>query len=281
MEGDAIDSWKADQLDKLNERVDDGYLETEEIHWRKFESAFKDAFTNTNEKAEAYQELTRLKQGDNLDTFITEFKRLVGIAKIDKDSHGVIELFKGGLKSGLTRAIISSQGFNPLNPWPTLDEWIKAAQAQHIKWKMALQFSQQKDQKHQALYKVLGIRKPPNGGGRHTTSQGGDAMDVNAVRTNSLTDNQRDALMKANKCFYCQKPGHRAKDCYKKKRDQGNLPPAQVNAAEETPRLTKDSRLTSKQLAELIKENVDELDVDFKLGLVEDILPQDFLQARN
>ena len=122
MEGDAIDSWKADQLDKLHEHLNDGYLETDEYNWREFEVAFKDAFTNTNKKAKAYQELTRLKQGDSLDTFITEFKRLVGIAKVDKDSHGVIELFKGGLKSGLARAIITSQGFDPLNPWPTLAE---------------------------------------------------------------------------------------------------------------------------------------------------------------
>ena len=155
MEGDAIDSWKADQLDKLNNCIDNGYLELEEIHWREFEVAFKDAFTNTNEKAEAYQELTCLKQGDSLDIFITEFKHLVGIAKVDKDSHGVIELFKGGPKSGLARAIITSQGFDSLNPWPTLAEWIKAAHEQHIKWKMVQQFSQQKDQRRQGLYKLL------------------------------------------------------------------------------------------------------------------------------
>ena len=77
MEGDAIDSWKANQLDKLHECLDDGYLETDEYNWKEFERAFKDAFTNTNEKAEAYQELTCLKQGDNLDTFVTKFKCLI------------------------------------------------------------------------------------------------------------------------------------------------------------------------------------------------------------
>ena len=218
MEGDTIDSWKADQLDKLNNRIDDGYLESEEIHWREFEVAFKDAFTNTNEKAEVYQELMRLKQGDSLDTFITEFKHLVGIAKVDKDSHGVIELFKGGLKSGLAKAIITSQGFDPLNLWPTLAEWIKAAHEQHIKWKMAQQYSQQRDQKRQGLYRAFGIRKSPNGQ-RRTTSQGGDAMDIDATRTGNLTEAQKADLMKNNPCFYCQKKGHRAKECYSKKRD--------------------------------------------------------------
>ena len=82
---------------------------------------------------------------------------IISLAKIDKDSHGVIELFKGGLKGGLAKAIIASQGFDPLNPWPTLDEWIKAAHEQHIKWKMGQQFNQQKDQRHQGLYKAFGI----------------------------------------------------------------------------------------------------------------------------
>ena len=207
MEGDAIDSWKADQLDKLHERLDDGYLETDEYNWKEFERAFKDAFTNTNEKAKAYQELTCLKQGDNLDTFVTEFKHLVSLAKVDKDSHGVIELFKGELKGRLAKAIITSQGFDPLNPWSTLDEWIKAAHEQHIKWKMAQQFNQQKDQRCQGLYKAFGIWKPPNGQHR-TTSQGGDAMDIDAARTSNLSDAQKADLMKNNQCFYCQKKGH-------------------------------------------------------------------------
>jgi Retrotransposon gag protein len=277
MEGDTIDSWKADQLDKLQERLDDGYLETDEYLWRKFEEAFKDAFTNTNEKAEAYQELTRLKQGDNLDTFITEFKRLVGLAKIDKDSHGVIELFKGGLKSGLTRAIITSQGFDPLNPWTTLDEWIKAAHAQHIKWKMSQQFNQQKDQRRQGLYKAFGLRKPANGQ-RRTTSQGGDAMDVDAIRTGNLTEAQKAEFMKNNQCFYCQKKGHRAKECYSKKRDaqeRSNKPGSSTSQINNT----STPNMDSEEITKYLKENMGIFDEETKLSIVESLIPQDFVQS--
>ena len=122
IEGDTIDSWKGDQLEKLNDCVTGGYLETDKTHWDEFKEAFKKAFTNTNEKVEAYQELTCLKQGDNLNTFITEFKCLVKLTGINTDSHGAIELFKGGLKSGLTKSIIGLPGFDPLHPWPTLKQ---------------------------------------------------------------------------------------------------------------------------------------------------------------
>jgi hypothetical protein len=91
-------------------------VETDEVHWMTFEREFKDAFTNTNAKAEAYQQLMCLKHGNNLDNFIAQFQKLIEEAGIHQDSHGVIELFKNGLKSGLTQAIIGSQHFDPLNP---------------------------------------------------------------------------------------------------------------------------------------------------------------------
>ena len=277
MEGDTIDSWKADQLDKLHEHLDDGYLETDEYNWRKFKEAFKDAFTNTNEKAEAYQELTCLKQGDNLDTFVTEFKRLISLAKVDKDSHGVIELFKGGLKGGLAKAIITSQGFDPLNPWPTLDEWIKAAHEQHIKWKMAQQFNQQKDQRRQVLYKAFGIRKSPNGQ-RRTTSQGGDAMDIDAARTSNLTDTQKANLMKNNQCFYCQKKGHYTKECYSKKRDTQEQS-SKTSSSTSQINNTSTPNMNSEEITTYLKENMGIFDEETKLSIVESLMPQDFVQS--
>jgi len=277
IEGDNVDSWKGDQLEKLNNRVAGGYVEADETHWTQFEDAFKKAFTNTNEKAEAYQELTRLKQGESLDTFITEFKRLVGLAGIDADSHGVIELFKNALKSGLTKAIIGSHTFDPLNPWPTLEQWITAAHAQHIKWKMSQQFGQARDQKRQALYKAFGVKRSSNGG-RRTTSQGGDAMDVDAAIVTNVTEAQKAELMKNNQCFYCQKRGHRAKECFKKKRDNqersnSSRTPSQINNTKDGPAMTKED------IVSFLKQNMDTIDEDTRLSIADSLLPSDFVQA--
>ena len=278
IEGDAIDSWKGDQLERLNDCVARGYIESDKTHWDEFEEAFKKVFTNTNEKSEAYQELTCLKQGDNLNTFITEFKCLVKLAGIDTDSHGVIELFKGGLKSGLTKSIIGSPGFDPLNPWPTLEQWITAAHAQHIKWKMMQQYNQVKDNKRKALYKAFRINRKQPGGGQCITSQGGDAMDINAVTTTNITEAQKAELMKNNQCFYCQKKGHRAKDCFKKKHDNQersntSRTSGQINNTKSTPDMTKE------EIVSFLKENMDTINEDTCLSIADSLIPSDFVQA--
>jgi len=279
IEGDNVNSWKESQLKKLEDRVAAGTLESDEAHWTIFEREFKDAFTNTNAKAEAYQQLTRLKHGDNLDTFIAQFKKLIEEAGVDQDSHGVIELFKNGLKPGLTQAIIGSQHFNPINPWDVLDRWIQEALAQHIKWKMKQQYSQ-RNQLRQNLYTAFKVKGGRGGNGKRlTTSQGGDAMDLDAIRTNNLTEAQKTELMKENKCFYCQKPGHQAKACFKKKCDQAGRT-SSANATSSTPTNSTSSQpFDIKAFGEALKEHGPNLDEDAKLNMVEMLLPGGFVQA--
>ena len=96
-------------------------LETDEDLWTDLLKDFKEAFTNTNIKSDAYTELKQLKQGKSLDKYIAEFKRLVHLAEIPIDNHGIIEQFKEGLKSGLTKAIIASHDYDPAVTW-TFDE---------------------------------------------------------------------------------------------------------------------------------------------------------------
>ena len=64
-------------MEELQRHITRGTTDTAEIHWTTFEQAFKDTFYNVNIKAEAYQKLESLKMKDNLDYFISEFKRLV------------------------------------------------------------------------------------------------------------------------------------------------------------------------------------------------------------
>jgi len=95
-------------MTELQTCITRGTMDTDEVHWTTFKQVFKDTFYNTNIKAEAYQKLENLKMKDNLDIFISEFKRLVTASGIDINSHGIIHLFKKGLANSLTTAIINS-----------------------------------------------------------------------------------------------------------------------------------------------------------------------------
>ena len=117
MQGPMMEPWKEEQMVKLEAQIAGGTVDTEEIHWTKFKQAFKDSFTNTNREQEAFNQLIRLKYGsDGLDVFISEFKRLATIARVQLDDHGTIYHFKQGLKTGLMQAIIASNAYVPSNP---------------------------------------------------------------------------------------------------------------------------------------------------------------------
>jgi hypothetical protein len=187
------------------------------------------------------------------------------------DECGTIEIFKAGLKNGLMKAIIGSPHFDPLQPWDTFDCWVREAHAQHLKWKMGLQSSAKSPkQVKQALYHAL----KKKGNNQRTTSQGGNAIDINTACIGNLIEAQKANLIKENKCFYCQKTGHRANVCYKKKQDKGeNATTVQVNTA--------DANNTQTEAAKTMDRIVGKMTDKEKLKLVKDLLPKDFLQGTN
>jgi len=113
MDGPLVDAWKEEQIHKLQEAMDDGAQETDEDLWDSFMERFKSAFTNQNQKEEAYQKLCKLKQGENLDDFFAKFKQLANKAGVPLDDKGTIETLKHGMNQPLTRAVIQSPDFNP------------------------------------------------------------------------------------------------------------------------------------------------------------------------
>jgi len=150
-----VDPWKEQQMTELQARIARGTADTEEAHWMTFKQAFKDTFYNTNIKAEAYQKLENLKMKDNLDVFISEFKRLVTALGIDINSHGIIHLFKKGLAGSLTTAIINSQNYDPRNPWATFQPWEDAAHACNLRWKHTQEY---RTGLCQGYYTALGMK---------------------------------------------------------------------------------------------------------------------------
>jgi len=109
-----------------------------------------------------------------------------------------------------------------------------------------------------------------------------EAAKIDAAHTNNLTNQQKATLMQENKCFYCKKVGHRAKDCYKKQCDRGRPPSSSLVNAATTP---SDSIYTLpfdlQQFGEGLKKHGPNLDDDAKLDLIDFLLPKDFVQGPN
>ena len=77
-------------------------------------------------------------------------------------------------------------------------EWEKNAHECHLKWVHGQEFKKQNDQRHQGLYQALGVKQRSGGHpnqGRRTTSQGGNTMDIDAMRGPELSDKQKVELM--------------------------------------------------------------------------------------
>jgi len=289
MDGPLVDPWKEEQMHKLQEAMDDGAQETDEDLWDSFIERFKLAFTNQNQREEAYQKLCKLKQGESLDDFFAKFKQLAHEAGVPLDDKGTIETLKHGMNQPLTRAVIQSPNFNPNAeiPW-TFKKWEDQARMSHQKWLAAAQFSQQK----QGLYRAFGLTPKSNQGrnnqyGRNrtsrprTTSQGGHAMDVDANRMGQThSDAKKQQLMNENKCFYCKIKGHQARVCHKKLADcaksgktTDNNPP--------TVRGQGPIDMTPDDISSFLMEHMSLLDKDTKLSIIESLMPKDFPQAQN
>jgi len=221
MDGSLVDAWKEEQMHKLQEAMDDRAQETDKDLWDSFIERFKMAFTNQNQKEEAYQRLCKLKQGENLDDFFAKFKQLAHEAGVPLDDKGTIETLKHTMKPPLTRAIIHSPSFDPNTqiPW-TFKKWEEQARKSHQQWLATSQFSQQKA----GLYKAFRLTPKQNQGkgnqyGRNRTSGPctTSAMDVDTSRMGQThSDAKKKQLMDKNKCFYCEIRGHQAHICHKK-----------------------------------------------------------------
>ena len=286
MQGPMMEPWKEEQMTNLEAHITEGTADTEEIHWTKFEQAFKDSFTNTNRKQEAFNKLIKLKHGPNsLNIFISKFKRLATAAGVQLDDHGTIYHFKQGLRSGLMQAIITSNAYVPSNPWTTFAEWEKNACDCHLKWVHGQEFKRQNNQRRQGLYQALGIKQRSGGHpnqGCHTTSQGGNAMDIDAMRGPELSDKQKAELMATRACFYCFKIGYQAKDCHKKLADHAR---SSRRAADNLTHTNAQDKpipdITPSDIAQFLKDNVNTIDDETKLSIVEKILLMGFLMGPN
>jgi hypothetical protein len=114
IKGPLVDDWAYDMADQLSIKVEGNpttgdpptHAENDPALWEWFARAFRDAFTDSTKKQDAYSCLTKMELDvDKVDSSITLFKRLIREAGWGPDAEGTIKLFQDILPVGLHRVI--------------------------------------------------------------------------------------------------------------------------------------------------------------------------------
>jgi len=110
-------------------------------------------------------------------------------------------------------------------------------------------------------------------------------MDVDAIAIQGpdLSNTQKSEYMATNKCFYCAKIGHRAKDCRKKQADQNQSNGWAAVTHTETTKApnTTTFDMTPDDIANFLKDNINTINPNTKLSIVEKILLTGFPTGPN
>ena len=251
MRGPLINDWVDQQEKKLARRIDTSttnwVVETNEILWTEFETAFLAAWTDTSKKQTAFNQLMRLTMnGWDVDTYIATFDRLTAAAGWDSNSEGTIAKFREGLSKG-----IHSKALDRDHIPRTIDEWKAAARMEVARAREKYNAGLTGNQRRYA---------PKNGGYPNAQTQpcaqpnqsnsGVVPMEVDsATGTNNfkkLTPEERTQLAKEGRCFRCRLQGHMARDCPKNANRKLNSNAREATTETKTPDPPTTSTTTSK-----------------------------------
>jgi hypothetical protein len=114
IKGLQVDDWAYDMADQLSIKVEGNpvtgdpptHAEGDQALWDWFARSFRDTFTDSTRKQDAYSRLTKMELNmDKVNMSITLFKRLIREAGWGPDTEGTIKLFQDILPVGLHRTI--------------------------------------------------------------------------------------------------------------------------------------------------------------------------------
>jgi hypothetical protein len=210
MKGPKVKDWAEAQQELINNRKSTGRLANFESHWRDFEKAFKDTFTDIAEGVKAENNLKSLKMtSGDIDSYIATFIKLLKMAGYTESEHGSLELFKKGLPAGLNIRIIN----NSIAPPSTLKGWIEAACTEQLKYLQTLEFSNKKKPSPQALALAKRLRVRSHGNNRDPNAMDIDSGSFSHGGFTPLSAEEKQKLRDTGGCFRCQKKEHISKYC--------------------------------------------------------------------
>jgi hypothetical protein len=259
--GPKVDSWVMLQirwLQNITTRQHNPITPQDPRLWDIFEVEFQRAFTDTAREQNAYKKLVALKMtGGDLNTYITDFKKLAQDTGYYLDEMGALILFRRGLPYELHKAVVDK-----VHPPPVIiDQWQQVAREQQVAyadWRAMMGEALRAPSDHHQWWRGTLDQ-------RNNRRWDPDAMDMDTMEINSLTKEEKYKYMKKGLCFYCKETGHISCNCPKKKsRNQDNqqggsssqwnsLPAAKAAQIEEQPR-TEDKEGDLKELTKHFKK---------------------------
>jgi hypothetical protein len=228
IKGPLVDDWAYNMADQLSIKVEGNpitgdpptHAENDPTLWEWFARAFRDAFTDSTKKQDAYSRLTKMELDiDKVDSSITLFKCLIREAGWGPDTEGTIKLFQDILPVGLHRVIRQRETLPA-----TLEEWYDTTRKTVQRWQDLNDNIRPKGGPGRIstrANRMRGYQKPSP----PKRQKDPNAMDIDAIcTTGKLTDEEHTKLMKEGRCFCCRKLGHMSRVCPDKGKDKGKTP---------------------------------------------------------
>ena len=192
--------------------------------WANFLQRFNNSFILENTKEQAIAWLTTTKVNDKIDIldYISKFKNNAALSGIT-DQNVLINFFSRGIPTQLMRRIYSMD----IVP-TTMEKWYQ--QTLHFKqvWERTNEIAKGRNNPF--------IPFQDNRNNNHTQKkQDPNAMDVDAIRIEKLTPEERQRCFENNLCFKCRKPGHRSNQCRNPFLGKQKQPTATTAKIEEIP----------------------------------------------
>lgn len=219
--GPIVDDWVNAQENWLETRINpttlNHVMETDEVLWTEFESAFKSAWKDTAQSA--YHQLMKLSmKGLDIDTYTTTFERLAAAVEWEPNAMGTIALYRAGLQDSVHYQILDRENI-PVD----MDEWKDVARKEvnrirekqkaglsrfHGSQRLRDQGPYQSNQRQQST-------TPRNNSNNRIVPIVDTTTTTQSLPLKKLTDEERAQYRAEGRCFRCRTKGHMARNCPK------------------------------------------------------------------
>jgi hypothetical protein len=208
IKGPRVEDWQEARLEELTTTT---LHPDDEALWTNFEQRFKDTYTDSNKKREAYNKLMALKMtAGDIDTYIATFDNLLAKAGWTRGEEAA-DFFQKGLPDGVKREVLRRP------TWPvTLQEWQEASRDETNRYKARQSLLGQGAARpaYQNYTRDVARR---NWTAKPQPRRDPNAMDVDAMEIQAAqrypSPQLREERRRRGQCMQCGKEGHMMRNC--------------------------------------------------------------------